>query len=97
MAFGAYNGGGAGSMVTNGGRGFGGRRPFIKNDKFGNAYQVVKAWRNDAGYCKGHVELGGKLYAIEFNDVTKRDDKTGRDFGWVRVTLKPKRSFAGSM
>lgn len=69
----------------------------IKNDRFGNAYQVKKAWWNESGFAKAHVILGGKLYAIEFGSASKDDDKTGKAFTWVRVTAKKKQDRARSM
>lgn len=70
---------------------------FIKTDRFGNAFQNKKAYTNDAGFSKAHVELGGKLYCIEFGSESRQDEKTGRSFVWVRVTSKKKRDRATSM
>ena len=73
------------------------RIPFIKNDRFGNPYQVKKAYLNDAGFAKAHFEVGGKLYAVEFGTSSKGDEKTGRDFIWCRLTNKKKQNMQRSM
>lgn len=70
---------------------------YVKTDRFGNAYQAKKAYVNDSGYAKAFVELGGKLYAIEFGQDVKNDERNAKPFIWVRVTSKPKRARATSM
>lgn len=37
----------------------------IRNDKFGNPYQLVGCKVNEKGFSKGYIELGGKLYKVE--------------------------------
>lgn len=54
---------------------------FIKNDRFGNPFQVVGCKPNKGGYPVGYAELSGKLYKIEPSE-SKKD---GVDM-WVKIT-----------
>lgn len=74
--------------------------PRIKTDRFGDPFQAVPAYRNDQGFYKAYVELGGKLYAIEFGEQDQTSDrgrKQGSAFRWVRVTQKKKNQRPQSM
>ena len=77
-------------------------QPNIKNDRFGNAYQLKFAKQVvnkksgevvDAHEC--YVELGGKLYHLNIchaNATDKRDEGL-----WVKVTKKDKQKRQTSM
>lgn len=66
---------------------------FVRNDRFGNAYQLKTAMEKTdkktgeivencfSTYC----ELGGKLYKIEISPRVK-ETKTGGNAVWVKVT-----------
>ncbi len=70
-----------------------GTKKFIKNDAFGNPFQVVGCRdKKGTGFSKGFVELGGKLYKIE----PSKADKEGVD-AWVRITLMKKDNRTTSM
>lgn len=65
---------------------------YIKNDRFGNPYQVIGCKPNKGGFPVGYVELGGKLYKIEPSDAQK--DGVAM---WVKVTQVKKQAKATSM
>ena len=64
----------------------------VKNDRFGNPYQLIGCKPNDKGFCKGFIELKGQLYKIE--PSTSNNEKYGY---WVKVTKVSKRTSNTSM
>lgn len=64
----------------------------IKNDRFGQPYQVIGCKENKNGYPVGYAELGGKLYKIEPSDSNKDGVKT-----WVKITQVKKQNKVSSM
>lgn len=65
---------------------------YVKSDRFGNPYQLIGCKANDKGFCKGYIELGGKLYKVE---PSKSDNEK---YGyWVKVTQVKKRPNHTSM
>ena len=69
-------------------------KKFISNDRFGQPYQVVgcKPNKNNADFCAGYAELGGKLYKIEPSKAEKEGVTA-----WVKITLVKKRPTSSSM
>jgi hypothetical protein len=66
--------------------------PYIKNDRFGNPYQLIGCKVNDKGFAKGYIELGGKLFKIE--PSVSQNEKYAY---WVKVTAVKKQSLNKSM
>lgn len=64
----------------------------VSTDRFGNAYVLKFAKESDKaeGFFKCHVELGGKLYAIEVSNHANDRDIKGQSVSgmWVKVTKK---------
>jgi hypothetical protein len=66
---------------------------FIKNDKFGNPFQVVGCKdKKGNGFAVGYVELGGKLYKLEPSEAKKEGVKA-----WVKITQVKKQNRSTSM
>lgn len=65
---------------------------YIKNDRFGNPYQVIGCKPNKGGFPVGYVELGGKLYKIEPSESQKEGVAM-----WVKVTAVKKNARSTSM
>lgn len=65
---------------------------FIKNDRFGNPYQVIGLKDNKNGYPVGYVELGGKLYKLEPSESQKEGVSS-----WLKVTQVKKQAQHTSM
>lgn len=65
---------------------------YIKNDRFGNPFQLIGCKPNDKGFCKGYIELGGKLYKVE--PSISQNEKYGY---WVKITAVKKQSTSKSM
>ena len=86
---------------------FNNQQSFIRNDRFGNPYQLktlVQAVNKKSGELldgcyKGYVELGGKLYKIEVSPRQKEMSAKyeGKDGLWCKVTAVKKQSRATSM
>jgi hypothetical protein len=54
----------------------------ISNDRFGNPFQVIGCKdKKGTGFCKGYVELGGKLYKLEPSPAKKDGVEA-----WIKVT-----------
>jgi hypothetical protein len=68
------------------------KQSYIQNDRFGNAYQLIGCKANDKGFCKGYIELSGKLYKIE--PSKSNNEKYGY---WVKITAVKKRPQNSSM
>lgn len=68
------------------------RKPFIQEDKFGQPTQLIGCKANEKGFCKGYIELGGKLYKLE--PSKSQNEKYGY---WIKVTLCKKRNKISTM
>lgn len=65
----------------------------IRNDRFGNPYQIVGCRdKKGTGFSKGYVELGGKLYKLEPSSANKEGVDT-----WIKVTKVNKQPQNSSM
>lgn len=66
---------------------------FIKNDRFGNPFQVIGCKDvKGTGFPKGYVELGGKLYKLEPSQAKKDGVEV-----WIKVTAVKKQAQNTSM
>lgn len=66
---------------------------FIKNDRFGNPYQVIGCKdKKGSGFSVGYVELKGQLYKLEPSESKKEGVEA-----WIRVTALKKQPTNTSM
>jgi len=65
---------------------------YVKNDRFGNPYQVIGCKPNKNGFPVGYVELGSKLYKLE-----PSDSQNPKYSHWVKVTEVKKQNKNTSM
>ena len=65
---------------------------YVKNDRFGNPYQLIGCKPNKNGFPVGYVELGGKLYKLE--PSLSNNEKYSH---WIKVTAVRKQSKSTSM
>ena len=69
------------------------KQSYIKNDRFGNPYQVIGCKDlKGSGFSKGYVELGGKLYKLEPSKASKDGVEV-----WIKVTQVKKTPQHSSM
>jgi len=69
------------------------RRAFIKNDRFGNPFQVIGCKdKKGNGFSVGYVELKGQLYKLEPSPATKDGVEH-----WIKVTAVKKQTQHSSM
>jgi len=67
----------------------------IRNDRFGNPYQLITALQvvTKEGEAieayKGFIELKGQLYKLEIS-TRQKEHKSGKDGMWVKVTAVKK-------
>jgi len=62
----------------------------VYRDKFGNEQKLVALKPNKNGYPVGYLEVGGKLFKMEYSPASS-DNRAGA-IGWVRVTALKKQT-----